>query len=107
MMDLHYFYDNVGYESEQPIADVFLYEVQLNSASVCVNCTFMSSTPTSCLVVVHERISSGGLMNIESSNKLNRSGDTACGCIPTNLNISDRQVAVLVIDGQLIIPPSK
>ena len=36
------------------------------------------------MAVVHQRISqlnSSGLMNIESSHKFNRSGDTASGCV--------------------------
>ena len=62
----------------------------------------MTSTPTSCLVVVHQRISqlsSSGLMNIESSHKFTRSGDTAYGCIQTNL----KEYQVGVVDGKLFV----
>ena len=55
------------------------------------------------MVVVHQRISqlsSSGLMNIESSHKFARSGETAYGCIE-GVNLEDHQVGV--IDGQLVI----
>ena len=49
------------------------------------------------MAVVHQRISqlnSSGLMNIESSHKLTRSGDTASGCIE-GVNMEDYQVGVV------------
>ena len=49
------------------------------------------------MAVVHQRISqlsSSGLMNIESSHKLTRSGDTASGCIE-GVNVEDYQVGVV------------
>ena len=49
------------------------------------------------MAVVHERISklnSSGLMNIESSHKLTRSGNTASGCIE-GVNMEDYQVGVV------------
>ena len=49
------------------------------------------------MAVVHQRISqlnSSGLMNIESSHKFTRSGDTASGCIEA-VNMDDYQVGVL------------
>ena len=49
------------------------------------------------MAVVHQRISqlsSSGLMNIESSHKFNRSGDTASGCIE-GVNLEDYQVGVI------------
>ena len=49
------------------------------------------------MAVVHQRISqlnSSGLMNIESSHKLNRSGDTASGCIE-GVNMEDYQMGVV------------
>ena len=52
-----------------------------------------------CVAVVHQRISqlsSSGLMNIESSHKLTRSGDTASGCIE-GVNMEDYQVGVVGI----------
>ena len=48
------------------------------------------------MAVVHQRISqlnSSGLMNIESSHKLTRFGDTASGCIE-GVNMEDYQVGV-------------
>ena len=49
------------------------------------------------MTVVHQRISqlnSSGLMNIESSHKFTRSGNTASGCIEA-VNMDDYQVGVL------------
>ena len=49
------------------------------------------------MAVVHQRISQlsfSGLMNIESSHKLNRSGDTANGCIE-GVNLEQFQVGVV------------
>ena len=60
------------------------YELNPTSAGVCVNCSFLDSNTSKCVAVVHQRISqlsSSGLMNIESSHKFTRSGDTAYGCI--------------------------
>ena len=54
------------------------------------------------MAVVHQRISqlsSSGLMNIESSHKFDRSGDTASGCIE-GVNLTDYQVGV--IGGRMI-----
>ena len=51
------------------------------------------------MAVVHQRISqlsSSGLMNIESSHKLTRSGDTASGCIE-GVNVENYQVGVVGI----------
>ena len=49
------------------------------------------------MAVVHQRISqlsSSGLMSIESSHKLTRSGDTASGCIE-GVNMEEYQVGVV------------
>ena len=49
------------------------------------------------MAVVHQRISqlsSSGLMDIESSHKFNRSGDTAYGCIE-GVNMTYYQVGVI------------
>ena len=49
------------------------------------------------MVVVHRRISqvnASGLMNIESSNKFNRSGDTAYGCIE-GINLEQYQIGII------------
>ena len=57
----------------------------------------MDSSATECVAVVHQRISqlnSSGLMNIESSHKFNRSGNTASGCIE-GVNMEDYQVGVI------------
>ena len=73
--------------------------VKSTSTGVCITCTFLDSSTTSCVAVVHQRISqlsSSGLMNIESSHKFNRSGDTAYGCIE-GLDVTRHQVGV--IDG--------
>ena len=54
------------------------------------------------MAVVHQRISqvsSSGLINIESSHKFIRSGDTAYGCIEINL----KEYELRVVGGQLII----
>ena len=64
-----------------------LYSVLVTVTGVCITCTFLDSSTTDCVAVVHQRISqlsSSGLMNIESSHKFNRSGDTAYGCIEGN-----------------------
>ena len=57
----------------------------------------MDSSATDCVAVVHQRISqlnSSGLMNIESSRKFTRSGDTAYGCIE-GVNLEQYQVGVI------------
>ena len=73
------------------------YSLQSTSTGVCITCTFLDSSATDCVAVVHQRISqlnSSGLMNIESSHKLTRSGDTASGCIE-GVNMEDDQVGVV------------
>ena len=79
------------------------YELRSTPYGVCITCTFIDSTLADCLVVVHQRISqlsSSGLMNIESSHKFNRSGDTAYGCIETNLE----EYQIGLVDGTETIP---
>ena len=87
---------HVGYINQSfPIE----YEVKSTSAGVCITCTFLDSSTTACVAVVHQQISqlsSSGLMNIESSHKFNRSGDTAYGCIE-GLDVYRHQVGV--VDG--------
>ena len=81
------------------------YSLQSTSTGVCITCTFLDSSATDCVAVVHQRISqlsSSGLMNIESSHKLTRSGDTASGCIE-GVNMEDYQVGV--VGGQFITKP--
>ena len=73
------------------------YDVLSTSTGVCINCTFLDSSATGCVAVVHQRISqlsSSGLMNIESSYKFTRSGDTAYGCIE-GVNLEQYQVGVI------------
>ena len=73
------------------------YEVQSTSTGVCITCTFLDSSTTDCVTVVHQRISqlsSSGLMNIESSHKFTRSGDTAYGCIE-GVDLEYYQVGVI------------
>ena len=76
------------------------YEVKSTSFGVCITCTFLEHSATDCVALVHQQISrqfsSSGLMNIESSHKFNRSGDTAYGCIE-GLDIYRHQVGI--IDG--------
>ena len=72
------------------------YELVSNSTGNCITCTFLDSSTTDCVAVVHQRISqlsSSGLMNIESSHKFNRSGDTAHGCIE-GVNLEQYQIGV-------------
>ena len=82
------------------------YNLQATSAGVCINCTFLESSATDCVVVVHQRISKLGssrLMNIESSHKFNRSGDTAYGCIE---GVDMEQYQIGVIGGRMKQPPA-
>ena len=97
---LDYLQCHVG-DINSMVSSPISYELQSNSTHVCVTCTFLTSSLTSCLIVVHQRISqlnSSGLMNIESSHKFSRSGDIAYGCFSTNLN--NRQIGV--VNGQLV-----
>ena len=74
-----------------------VYSLGSTSSGVCITCTFLDSSATDCVVVVHQRISqlnSSGLMNIESSHKFTRSADTAYGCIGA-VNMDDYQVGVM------------
>ena len=83
------------------------YSLQSTSTGVCITCIFLDSSATDCVAVVHQRISqlsSSGLMNIESSDKLIRSGDTASGCIE-GVNMEDYQVGV--VGGRQLSPPIK
>ena len=86
------------------------YSVQSTSTGVCITCTFLESSTTDCVAVVHQRISqlnSSGLMNIESSH-ITRSGDTASGCIE-EVNLEDYQVGVIGVNTEVEItdPPSE
>ena len=96
-------------DSATPPSSSIEYSLQSTFTGVCIACTFLDSSATDCVAVVHQRISqlnSSGLMNIESSHKLTRSGDTASGCIE-GVNMEDYQVGVF--DGQFItqIKPQK
>ena len=81
------------------------YTLQPTSTGVCITCTFLDSSATDCLVVVHQQITSCGLMNIESSLRFNRSltGDTAYGCIE---GVNQRQFKVGVANGKMVTKPS-
>ena len=79
------------------------YELNFTLTGACITCTFLDSSTTDCVAVVHRNISqlsSSGLMNIESSHKLNRSGDTAYGCIE-GVNLTDYQVGAVGVTRQL------
>ena len=70
-----------------------------DDSDTCITCTFLDSSATDCVAVVHQRISqlsSSGLMNIESSHKLTRSGDTASGCIE-GVNLTEFQIGVIAV----------
>ena len=74
---------NIGPVAESQPLNIKYY-LKPTSTGVCITCTFLDRSSTDCVVVVHQRISqlnSSGLMNIESSHKFTRSGDTADGCI--------------------------
>ena len=97
---------NIQYAGISPVSTLasVYYKLQNISTGVCITCTFLDSSTTDCVAVVHQRISqlsSSGLMNIESSHKFTRSGDTAYGCIE-GVNLGDYEVGV--IDGQLVVP---
>ena len=74
------------------------YELAITDEGVCLTCRFPDNAMTHCVAVVHQRISqlnsSVGLMNIESSHKFTRSGDTASGCVE-GVNLRDHQVGVI------------
>ena len=75
---------------------------------VCITCTFLDSSTTDCVAVVHQRISqlsSSGLMNIESNHKFNRFGDIAYGCIE-GVYLTDYQVGI-VRGSQRLVMASK
>ena len=85
--------------AQQPPLSPIEYDVHSSSSGlpVCITCTFNDNTVKNCVVVVHQRISqlnSSGLMNIESSHKFTRSGDTAYGCIE-GVNLEQYQIGVV------------
>ena len=82
------------------------YKFQPTSTGVCITCTFPKDSSTAdCLVVVHQRIGSSGLMNLESSHRFNQSltGNTAFGCIE---GVNQVQHQIGVADGKMISEPS-
>ena len=81
------FIDNV---ERQPSPSID-YSLKSTSSGVCVKCTFLDTEASECVAVVH---SESDLMNIESSHKFTRSGDTASGCIE-GVNLEDYQVGVI------------
>ena len=89
---------------------MFEYQVHPTSAGVCVNCTFLDNDSTGCVAVVHQRISqlsSSGLMNIKSSHKFNRSGDTVTvyECIE-EVNMTVYQIGVFSLVEVASTPPT-
>ena len=96
---------NIQYAGISPVStSAFIYyKLQNISTGVCITCTFLDSSPIDCVAVVHQRISqlsSSGLMNIESSHKFTRSGDTAYGCIE-GVNLTGSQIGVIGAQIQL------
>jgi hypothetical protein len=86
---------NIDWAPKQPLLTE--YDLIRTSSGICITCTFLDSSTTDCVAVVHQRISqlsSSGLMNIESSHKFTRSGDTAYGCIE-GVNLEQYQVGVV------------
>lgn len=88
-------------QSGSPMIEHRIFMPDSSSTTVCINCTFLDSSTTHCVIVVHQRISqlminSSGLMNIESSHILNRTGNTAYGCIE-GINMTNYQVGVFGI----------
>ena len=85
------------------------YELQPRTNGVCISCNFtdLDSTLRDCLVVVHQQISdqlsSSGLMNIVSSQKFNRYGVTAYGCIE-GVDMEQHQIGV--VGGKRVIKPA-
>ena len=87
---------NAEAEAYQHLPRAIMYEVHSIMGGICITCTFLESTTTDCVAVVHQRISelsSSGLMNIKSSHKFNRSGDTAYGCIE-GVNLEEYQIGI-------------
>ena len=76
---------------------IIISHINVAAALSIVIAGVLDSSATDCVAVVHQRISqlnSSGLMNIKSSHKLTRSGDTASGCIE-GVNMEDYQVGVV------------
>jgi hypothetical protein len=75
------------------------YEIQSTSTGVCITCTFLDSSGTDCVAVVHHRISqlssqTSGLMNITTSRKFTKSDNDAYGCIG-GVDMKKQQVGVI------------
>ena len=73
------------------------YRLQQTPSCTEVICTFLDSSTTDCVAIVHERISqlsSSGLLNIDSIHRFNRSGDIAYGCIE-GVNLTLYQIGVI------------
>ena len=84
-------------EARQQLPIIIFYEVCTNTTGVCITCTFLDSSITDCVAVIHQRISqlsSSGLMHIESSHKFSRSDDTAYGCIE-GVDLEQYQIGVV------------
>ena len=81
-----------------------IYDLHTTLDGVCITCNFWNNTATNyCVVIVHQKVSqlnSSGLVQIESSHKLVRSGVIASGCIE-GVNLEDYQVGVIGATQQL------
>ena len=92
----------------RPHSSTIEYELHPTSTGVCITCTFLDSSTTDCVAVVHQRISllnsSGELININESHAFSRSGDDASGCIE-EVDLATHQVGVFGVskDVQAII----
>ncbi len=94
------FFINAGTEQEEAMIE---YELSSTATGICVHCTFLESTMTECVAVVHQRISQLsplGLINIESSHRFQRSGNTAYGCIDGFMTNSTKY-RISVVGGNL------
>ena len=84
------------------------YKFQATSTGVCISCTFLDSSSTDCLVLVHQPVSqlrSSRLMNIKSSHRFTRfqTNNTAYGCIE---GVNQSQYQIGVPDGKMIAEPN-
>ena len=97
-------FNSIITETAQQSAPPIQYKLQPAGNRTCINCTFLDNTLTDCVAVVHQQISFDGLVNIKSSHKFTRSGDTAYGCIE-GVNLEEYQVGL--INGKRIMPITK
>ena len=85
--------------------------VQRNDSN-CITCNFpANSTSSSCVIIISEREQTSdpvyGLLNITTYH-LNRTGDTASGCLPDEVNFDNHNIAAFAFDqGRIICPPTE